>query len=199
MWSGKTEAAVGKGRMHQVLKERVAVFRHINASRGDEDAERSRTGSYLPNVSPILLKDGQVPELLRVGLAYDCVIVEEGHFLPTGIVPILEQLHAAGKSVIFAGLDSDWRGEPFGTTYAMMKVPEADVFKHHAICSICHDDATRSQKIINGSPAPFTDEPLEAGDSELYRPVCRKCFIATYIAAGMQDFVLPQRVERPRL
>lgn len=195
MWSGKTEAAVAKGRMHQVLGQRVAVFRHVNASRGDEGSERSRTGSYLPDVTPILLADVQLPQLLELGLAYDCIIVEEGHFLPETVVPILEQLRAAAKSVLFAGLDSDWRGKPFVTTVQMMTVPEADVIKHRAICSVCGDDATRSQKIVNGSPAPFTDQPLDAGDSEKYRPVCRNCFLTTYISAGMQHLVLPQSTE----
>jgi thymidine kinase len=82
-------------------------------------------------------------------------------------------LAGRGLRVIVAGLDQDFRGEPFGPMPRLMALAE-DVFKLHAICVVCGAAASRTQRLIDGRPAYFDDPVVLVGASELYEARCRE-------------------------
>jgi thymidine kinase len=84
----------------------------------------------------------------------------------------VQQLADRGLRVIVAGLDMDFRGEPFGPMPALMAQAEL-VDKLHAICMVCGESATRTQRLINGRPAHYHDPVVVVGASELYEARCR--------------------------
>ena len=78
--------------------------------------------------------------------------------------------------VIVAGLDCDFRGNPFPNVANLLAMAES-VTKLTAICVTCGDDATKTQRIINGKPAKYTDPTILVGEKESYEPRCRKCHV----------------------
>jgi thymidine kinase len=74
--------------------------------------------------------------------------------------------------VIVAGLDQDFRGEPFGPMPAIMSQAEV-VDKLHAICMVCGELASRTQRLVNGEPAHYNDPVVIVGADEMYEARCR--------------------------
>ena len=102
------------------------------------------------------------------------VVIDEVQFLDNNIVKVCEQLANDGIRVIVGGLDMDFRGEPFPIIAELLSRAE-DVTKLNAICVKCGENATRTQRIINGIPAFFEDPIVIIGAKEAYEPRCRKC------------------------
>jgi thymidine kinase len=102
------------------------------------------------------------------------VAIDEVQFFDEAIVDVCDELAEAGKRVICAGLDMDFRGVPFGPMPQLMARAE-DVSKLHAICVICGDEASRTQRLIDGKPAAIDDPVVLVGASEVYEARCRKC------------------------
>jgi len=100
------------------------------------------------------------------------VVIDEAQFFDAEVVTVAQELAARGVRVLVAGLDTDFRGEPFGSMPALMSEAE-DVAKLHAICMVCGDDASRTQRLVNGSPARYDDPIVIVGASELYEARCR--------------------------
>ena len=88
------------------------------------------------------------------------------------MVTVARELAARGVRVLVAGLDTDFRGEPFGPMPVLMSEAE-DVSKLHAICMVCGDEASRTQRLVNGKPARYDDPVVIVGASELYEARCR--------------------------
>ena len=104
----------------------------------------------------------------------DCVCIDEVQFFDDEIIDIAEYLANKGIRVIVAGLDTDFRGEPFKITANLLARSE-DVTKLTAICVKCGKEATRTQRLVNGEPASINDPIVLVGASESYEPRCRKC------------------------
>ncbi len=98
--------------------------------------------------------------------------IDEAQFFDGQIVSIAQQLADKGVRVIVAGLDTDFRGEPFGCMPVLMAQAE-QVDKLQAICMICGEPATRTQRLVNGQPANYHDPVVIVGASELYEARCR--------------------------
>ena len=97
------------------------------------------------------------------------VAVEEAQFFDEGIVDACRSLADSGYQVIVAGLDMDFRGRPFGPMPDLLA--EADeVVKLRAICAICGRDASRSQRLIDGKPAPASAPPSSSARRRPTRP-----------------------------
>ncbi len=100
--------------------------------------------------------------------------IEEGQFFDEGLPDVVERLASAGKQVIVTGLDRDFRGIPFGAMPRLMALAD-QVTKLTAICVVCGEPATRTQRLIGGQPAT-SDSPLIVigglGD-ETYEARCR--------------------------
>ena len=148
----------------------VQVFKHALETRSDLTEIRTHNGTLHEAVavstSEVLLE--------RVEPTTDVVAVEETQFFDEGIVGVCRRLADGGRGVIVAGLDMDFRGLPFGPMPALLA--EADeVVKLRAICTRCGRDASRSQRLIDGQPAPATAPTILVGAQESYEARCRHC------------------------
>jgi len=95
-------------------------------------------------------------------------------FFDDGVVDVAQKLADRGVRVIVTGLDTDFRGEPFGCMPVM--VAKADkVDKLQAICIVCGEPATRTQRLVNGKPAHYDDPIVIVGAAEMYEARCRRC------------------------
>ena len=97
-----------------------------------------------------------------------------------GIIDICEKLADKGVRVICAGLDTDFRGEPFGVMPSLLARAEF-VTKLNAICQVCGGVATRTQRLINGKPADYDDPIILVGAKEQYEARCRHCHQVTHL------------------
>jgi thymidine kinase len=100
------------------------------------------------------------------------VAIDEVQFFDMEIVPVVQELASRGIRVIVAGLDMDFRGEPFGPMPLLLSIAE-DVTKLHAICVVCGEDACRTQRLVNGDPARYDDPIIMVGAQEAYEARCR--------------------------
>ena len=170
MFSGKTEELIRRSRRALYARRRVQVFKHALETRSDEGEIRSHNG--VPHEAvPV----GSSEELLEmVDPETDVVSIEEAQFFDDGIVEVCRGLADGGYDVISAGLDMDFRGEPFGPMPHLLA--EADeVVKLRAICARCGRDAARSQRLIDGRPAPASAPIILVGAEESYEARCRHC------------------------
>jgi thymidine kinase len=101
------------------------------------------------------------------------VAIDEAQFFDAAIVSVVDQLAARGIRVILAGLDTDFRGEPFGAMPDLLCRAD-DVIKLHAICMVCGEEATRTQRLVNGQPAHYHDPVIMVGAAEAYEARCRE-------------------------
>jgi thymidine kinase len=101
------------------------------------------------------------------------VAIDEAQFFDQNVIGIAQCLADKGLRVIVAGLDTDFRGEPFGPMPTLMAQAEY-VDKLHAICMVCGEPATRTQRIVNGKPAHYDDPVVIVGASEMYEARCRQ-------------------------
>ncbi len=170
MFSGKTEELIRLLRRAQIARQKVQVFKPAIDQRYHKEAIASHNGLQ-ENALP--MRDSQ--ELLQnLDPEADVIAIDEVQFFDMGIVDVCNTLAHQGKRVICAGLDVDFRGEPFGPMPALMAIAE-QVHKLQAICVVCGGPASRSQRLLNGKPAYYDDPVVLVGASEVYEARCRGC------------------------
>ncbi len=102
------------------------------------------------------------------------VAIDEVQFFDDSIITVVNTLANRGIRVICAGLDCDFKGEPFPVTANLLALAE-DVTKLTAICAVCGKEATMTQRLVDGEPAKDSDPVVLVGAKESYEPRCRKC------------------------
>jgi len=170
MFSGKTEELIRRVRRAQIARQKVQVFKHSLDARYAEREVASHNGLQLEAV-PV-----ENSAQLRALIAPETTVIaiDEGQFFDEGLVPLCEELADRGLRVIVAGLDLDFRGEPFGPMPQLMARAER-VDKLQAICVVCGGPASRTQRLINGQPAAYDDPVILVGADEVYQARCRGC------------------------
>ena len=168
MFCGKTDELIRRLRRATIARQKVQVFKPALDDRYTLQKVTSHAGSQyaaqpVPNARAIL--DQLEPETTVVG-------VDEAQFFDEAIIPLSGQLADRGVRVIIAGLDTDFRGEPFGPMPVLMAKAEV-VDKLHAICMVCGQHACRSQRLVDGKPARYDDPVVIVGASEMYEARCR--------------------------
>jgi thymidine kinase len=101
------------------------------------------------------------------------VAVDEAQFFGDEFIQVVDTLASQGIRVILAGLDLDFRGEAFGPMPQLMCRAE-EVTKLHAICVVCGESASRTQRLVNGNPARRDDPIILVGAQEAYEARCRE-------------------------
>ncbi len=169
MFSGKTDELIRRLVRATIAKQKVQVFKPSIDIRYAIKEVASHTGSKFDAI-PI----GSASEI-REKVENDTTVVgiDEAQFLDAEIVPVARELAERGVRVIVAGLDTDFRGEPFGSMPTLMAIAE-HVAKLHAICMVCGDEASRTQRLVNGTPARYDDPVVIVGADELYEARCRR-------------------------
>jgi thymidine kinase len=168
MFSGKSEELIRRIRRAEIAKQRIQVFSHNLDTRYGESKVASHNGSNL-SASPIKRAE-QIIE--KLDSETTVVAVDEAQFFDSELLSVVNELARRGVRVIVAGLDTDFRAEPFGPMPLLMAQAE-QVEKLSAICVICGEPASRTQRLINGTPAKYDDPVILVGASEVYEARCR--------------------------
>jgi thymidine kinase len=169
MFSGKSEELIRRVRRAQIARQRVAVFKPALDERYDRRQVASHNGARIEAVPVRASADilRHLPDGVTVAA------IDEAQFLDGGIVDVAQELAGRGIRVIVAGLDMDFRGEPFGAMPKIMALAES-VDKLQAICMICGAPASRTQRLVEGRPAAYTDPIILIGAQEAYEARCRE-------------------------
>ncbi len=169
MFCGKTEETIRRLRRATIAKQKVQVFKPKIDNRYAEQKVTSHAGHNF-DATPI---DRAAHIFDHLEADTTVVAIDEAQFFDPQIIEITQQLAEDGIRVILAGLDLDFRGEPFGPMPQLIAKAEK-VDKLHAICVICGEEASRTQRLVDGRPARYDDPVVIVGASELYEARCRK-------------------------
>jgi thymidine kinase len=169
MFSGKSEELIRRVKRAEIARLKVQVFKPLMDTRYGQDRVSSHSGIHTQAQAVAHAKD----ILEQTSPDTNVVAIDEVQFFDWDITDVCDELAEQGKRVIVAGLDMDFRGEPFGPMPLLMALAE-EVEKLHAICMVCGAPATRTQRLINGKPAAYEDPVILVGASESYQARCRK-------------------------
>ncbi|HEO8419302.1 thymidine kinase [Niallia sp. FSL W8-0635] len=168
MFSGKSEELIRRVRRAKFAKQKFIVFKPSIDNRYSDESVVSHNGTAT-NAIPIS-KSADIFEYVTSDI--EIVAIDEVQFFDDEIIGVIQHLANSGHRVICAGLDQDFRGEPFGKMPELMAIAEL-VTKLQAVCAVCGSPASRTQRLINGSPACYEDPVILVGASESYEPRCR--------------------------
>ena len=168
MFCGKTEELIRRLRRARIAKQQVQVFKPAIDNRYEHKKVTSHSGVFL-DAQPV-----ETSQEILASLSPETTVVgvDELQFFDDGIVDVVEELAERGLRVIVTGLDTDFRGEPFGCMPHLMARAEK-VDKLQAICMVCGGPASRTQRLVNGQPAHYNDPIVVVGAQELYEARCR--------------------------
>lgn len=169
MFSGKTDELIRRLRRARIARQKVQVFKPAIDIRYAVEKVTSHAGSEFDAI-PVSTADAIT---MLVEPDTTVVAVDEAQFFDWRISEVCQALAARGVRVLCAGLDMDFRGEPFGPMPLLMAQAE-HVDKLQAICQICGDPASRTQRLIDGRPAYYDDPVVQVGGSEAYEARCRE-------------------------
>ena len=168
MFSGKTDELIRRLVRATIAKQKVQVFKPAIDIRYAVEKVTSHAGANYDALPVASAKE------IPANLDQDTTVVgiDEAQFFDLQVAEVAQELAARGVRVIVAGLDMDFRGEPFGPMpFILAKAERVD--KLHAICMVCGDEASRTQRLVNGKPAKYDDPVVIVGASELYEARCR--------------------------
>lgn len=164
MFSGKTEELIRRVRRAHIARQKVELFKPAIDTRYSNDEIVSHDDQKLPSR---VVKDAN--EMIPLSLEAQVVAIDEAQFYKKNLVKVCKTLANMGKRVIVAGLDTDYRGEPFSPIPDLLAIAEY-ITKTHAICVVC------------GNPANFTQRTTKSkdqvliGTSDIYEARCRNCY-----------------------
>ena len=169
MFAGKSEELIRRVKTLSYAHQKIIAFKPAIDNRYDKSAIASHDGEKYQafaiksaeDILPLVESDVQV------------VAIDEVQFFKDSIVSICESLADRGVRVIVAGLDTDFRGEPFGVMPLLLARAEF-VTKLSAACTVCGCAATRTQRLVDGKPANYDDPIILVGAKESYEARCRK-------------------------
>ena len=168
MFSGKSEELIRRLRRGIYAKQKVIVFKPAIDDRYHKEKVVSHDGNEIEAINISTAREILNQDLHNV----DIIGIDEVQFFDDEIVNIAEQLAENGHRVVVAGLDMDFRGEPFEPMPKLLAVSE-QVTKLQAVCAVCGSPSSRTQRLINGEPAKIDDPIILVGANESYEPRCR--------------------------
>ena len=170
MFAGKTEELIRRANRLEYAKKKYLVFKPTIDDRYStteivSHSNYRKNSICVKNSNEVL---GYVTDDIKA------VIIDEVQFFDENIINVAEWLADKGLRVICGGLDCDFRGNPFKIVAELLARAE-NVTKLNAICNVCGQPATRTQRIIDGQPAYEDDPIILVGATEAYEPRCRHC------------------------
>ncbi|HEY5516781.1 MAG TPA: thymidine kinase [Coriobacteriia bacterium] len=166
MSSGKTGELIRLLSRHAVTGDSIVIYKHAVDSR-DGSMARSRLGTEM---EALVVTEARCIE----GEQCHVVAIEEGQFFGEELADVVRTLLRDGHQVYVTGLNQDFRGEPFGVMPTLMALAD-EVSLLTAICQKCHGVGTRTQRIINGEPAPWDSPLILVGGADCYEARCPDC------------------------
>ncbi len=165
MFSGKTEELIRRLKRAQYAKQKVEIFKPNIDVRYDEEKVVSHDGSEISS-TPV----PSSANILLLANDADVIGIDEAQFFDNELPSVCTTLANRGVRVIVAGLDMDYKGNPFGPMPQLMASAEY-VSKFHAVCVTCGDLAMHSHRIS------ASEDLVHLGEQEQYEALCRSCFI----------------------
>ena len=170
MFAGKTEELIRRIKTLEFAKKNVLVFKPAIDNRYSNTKVVSHAGS---SVESIVVPDARsILDFVKDDT--DVIAIDEIQFFDEDVLLVCDYLAKKGKRVMCAGLDTDFRAEPFGVMPRLITDAEF-VTKLTAVCMKCGAPATRTQRLVNGKPAQFTDPIIMVGAADAYEARCRHC------------------------
>ncbi len=170
MFAGKTEELIRRIKVLEFAKKEIMVFKPVIDNRYSETRVVSHAGS---SVESYIISDAlEILEMIKP--TTQVVAIDEVQFFDDNICAVCNELADRGIRVMAAGLDTNFKGEPFGPMPQLMTEAEF-VTKLAAVCNKCGAPATRTQRIVNGKPASYNDPIILVGAAESYEARCRHC------------------------
>lgn len=168
MFAGKSEELIRRIRTLKYANKNIVCFKPSIDDRYSETSIASHAGGRYKAFPVQTIEDikKNIPDNV------DVVAIDEIQFFNEDIIPLLDDLANRGIRVICAGLDMDFKGEPFGVMPILLAKAEF-ITKLTAACKICGEAATRTQRIIDNKPAYYEDPVVVVGASECYEARCR--------------------------
>jgi thymidine kinase len=177
MFSGKTSELIRLVEREVYAKKKGGIFKIAFDKRYSARQVATHNGLRYDAYTVASSAEGirKIEEVTRAN-GLDAIGVDEVNFFPEAVVDLLDRL-ADEKRVIACGLNLNFKAEPFETT--MKLAARADRVRYlSAVCVVCGQEATRTQRLIAGKPAPRDSPVIVVGGKELYEPRCRTCFVA---------------------
>lgn len=170
MFAGKTEELIRRIKTLEFAKKNVLVFKPAIDNRFSNTKVVSHAGS---SVESIVVPDARsILDFVKDDT--DVVAIDEIQFFDEDVLLVCDYLARKGLRVMAAGLDTDFRAEPFGVMPRLITDAEF-VTKLTAVCMKCGAPATRTQRLVNGKPAQYSDPIIMVGAAEAYEARCRHC------------------------
>lgn len=164
MFSGKTEELIRRLNRALIAKQSVEIFKPTVDTRYDDTNVVSHNESSIRS-TPVQFAN----DILLLAGDCDVVGIDEAQFFDLELIAVARKLANKGKRVILAGLDMDFKGEPFGPMPGLMGIAEF-VTKVHAICMKCGGVASYSYRLTT------SDKKVLLGEKDTYEARCRSCF-----------------------
>lgn len=164
MFSGKTEELIRRLKRAQFANQKIEIFKpEVDTRYSDMDV----VSHDLHSIPCTPVKDPA--RMLETAEDTQVIGIDEAQFFDDSLINVAQELANRGKRVIIAGLDTDFKGKPFGPIPALMAVAE-DVQKVHAICVKCGNLANHSHRLTK------SHKLVVLGEKDVYEPLCRQCY-----------------------
>lgn len=170
MFAGKTEELIRRVKRMEYAKKNYMIFKPAIDTRYSKNEVVSHNKKTLNAIS--IFHGSDIKRHLKDDT--QAIVIDEVQFFDESLLKYVMDFVDNGYRVICAGLDTDFRGEPFGVVGPLMAVSES-VTKLTAICCVCGEEATRTQRIIDGKPAFYDDPIILVGANDSYEARCRCC------------------------
>lgn len=164
MFSGKTEELIRRLKRAKIANQKVEIFKPRVDTRYDENAVVSHDANSI--LSTPIAHSTKMLELIDT---VNVVGVDEAQFFDEELTNVCQTLALKGIRVIVAGLDMDYKGNPFGPMPNLLAVAEY-ITKVHAICQHCGNLATHSYRLA------AEEGQVVLGEKDTYEPRCRTCY-----------------------
>lgn len=165
MFSGKTEELLRRLKRAKIAKQQIEIFKPAIDTRYSDIEVTSHDKNSIP--STVVEHSSNI---LLLASNIEVVAIDEAQFFDMGLVDVCQQLADQGIRVIIAGLDMDFKRNPFGPIPNLCAIAD-DVEKVHAICVECGKLANYSFRLVSN------DKQVMLGELEEYKPLCRQCYI----------------------
>ena len=170
MFAGKSEELIRQVRRALYARKKVQVFKSALDNRWDSAAIATHNGVRFEAIP--VSSSGDLERLVEPDT--EVVAIEEIQFFDDGIVALCDRWANEGRTVIAAGLDQDFRGQPFGFMPILLALAD-EVIKLRAICARCGQPASKTQRLVDGRPASWDEPTILIGAAERYEARCRRC------------------------
>ena len=170
MFSGKTEELIRRVKRAKLAKQKIRIFKPKKDTRYGKKKVTSHDSNSIKS-KPV----SKSTQIIKLSESFEVIGIDEAQFFDNEIVKVCNQLANSGKRVIVAGLDMDFKGNPFGPMPSLLAIAEY-VTKVHAVCSKSGKMASYTHRIIDN------DELILLGDIKKYQALSRKEFLKSNLS-----------------